>query len=210
VPLSAFFGRPTLKVTADVGRQWQRQVAGDSETPVEHSSKLKLQSQFNYGYAQWGLSAQAGQIPGAIDAAEAEGIHTAQVDLFGDFALDGSIPLKPKLSWQQKRDQATGATDSKWRAELKSPGFGLDERLHAELGVDFKQQLRNDDNQRNAGLRVGGNLVWTVQRATPSRRGLAVALSGAWLGGERDLIAKDGEGDFRVTLSLSTALPFAN
>jgi len=207
--IQELLGAPSFKLTADVGRQRVEDAgcADDAAVSSERTTRLRFESLFKAAHWQWGIDATGSESPGSIDAVDADGIQTARLDLHSNFAFAGGLPAKPALSWQRRRDLATGARDEKWRAEVRSGMFDVDDDLRADLGIGYLQRLALDRGEREAAVKIGGRLLWTLQPATSQRNGLALAVTGDYIGGHGELVSADGRDDIRLMLSLSTTSP---
>lgn len=208
---SGIFGKPRIKVLANLGRNRLALPASlpASGQPIEESVKLRIESEFETARGRWGANATGGQSPGAIDAAEAVGVHTAKLELYGDFTPAPTLPLKPALSWERRRDQATGTIDQRWRAGLRSGVITVRNGVIADLDLRYLQREQSASGDRQVTVGLGGRLVWTLQRPGTGRNGLALTLSGNCRGGHSELLSGEPRDDYQVMLSLSTSNPMA-
>ena len=204
-------GRPSYKLAAELGRSCHLATGGVAvaRRPLQRSVDLSLQSEFSHADWLWGMRARGVFAPGAIDALDSAGIRSLAFDLYGDFAGGSAWPVKPTLSWQRRRDAVTGTTADLWRAGAATSTIEIRDDLQANLDVSVEQHDRLGGMASDRAADVDAKLVWTLQRPSSNRDGLALAISGSLASGGRDA----GNGDeaaYELMVLLSTDNPLGS
>ena len=196
----SLLGRPSYRIATDVGNKRQLATSA-SEARSEPRSLLSLQTEFAQPTWLWGVKAKGGRVAGAIDAPVPAGLHSLAFDLYGDMHGFEHLPVKPVISWQRKRDLATGTTSRRWRAGLAAPSFALRHDLLADFDLGLQRRVRSDGVEEDLAAKFSGKLRWMVERPTPSRSGLALELSGRFVASHTDTGANGDDFLFMVSLS---------
>ncbi len=211
-PFFDVLGKPSYKVASEFGKSHYVATSDNSaaQDPLQRSIDLSLQSEFAHDEWLWGMRAKGGRAPGKIDAATSAGIRTMGFDVYGDISAGLPLSVKPALSWQRKRDAATGTTADKWRAGISSSAITLRHDLQANFDVAYQSRSRSDDVDNDSVADVGANLVWTLQQPSSTRRGLALAFSGNVLHGNPAVRGSEDEPGYSFMVSLSTDNPLGS
>lgn len=200
--LARVLGTPSYRLGAEFAGRRQLP-AGDGaigSLTRRQSMKLTLHGEFTRPQLQWGLRANAGVAPGTIGEFDSPAIRALGLELYGRFDDDSGLALKPTLTWRRRLDPASDAADERWRAKLASPSIGLRHDLRGQFDLAFEHRDRWA-SEDVLSTDLGAKLVWTLQRPSPNRRGLALAFSGALTDGGT---ASAGDSDYRLMVSLST------
>jgi len=199
-------GRPRLTLAAEFGHD-QRLLPSQYEPEVSPYHRLRLESEFRTPAGRWGLKAARGLTPGAIDSGQRPGVDVAQLELYRDQRSFQPLPVRSQLEWQQREDRMTGTLQDRWQARLGSKPIAMHERLGADFDLRYRHQVQSNTRDPQMDWHLGGRLVWTVDRPTPARSGLALALSADY---QDQQSSSSGEEDgYRVLLMLSSSHPFA-
>lgn len=211
--IAQLLGNPSYKLTTEFGNRRELVISGDAAGNVsdQHSVNLALQSDFRHEVWRWGVRAKGGLSPTAVDATLGQGSRVIGLDLFGDFTRSTAVlPIKPSLSWQQRRDVVTGTRAARWRAAVASSAFEIDEGLHANFDLSYQLRRRSDGVDEADSTNLGANLVWTLQRPSAQRRGLALALSGSLLNGPQATTTADTKPGYSLMVSITTENPLGS
>jgi hypothetical protein len=147
------------------------------------------------------MRAKAGVAPGTIGEVASPAIQALAFEMYGDLGEGWMVPVKPTLSWQRRHDAASDTADERWRARLASPSLDLRHDLRGGFDMAFEHRDRPDMEDDALTTDLGARLVWTLQRPSSNRRGLALAVAGSLAGNGT---ASEGESDYRLMVSLST------
>ena len=200
-------GRPQLTLAAEVGHN-QRWLPAESEPEVSPYHRLRLESEFRTPAGRWGLKAARGLTPGAIDSSQRLGVDVAQLEWYRDQRSFQPFPVRTQLEWQQREDRMTGTTQDRWQASLASRPVAMHERLGADFDLRYRHQVQSNTRDPQTDLHLGGRLVWTVDRPTPARSGLALTLNADFR--DRPSSSSGDEDGYRLLLTLSSRHPFAD
>ena len=200
-------GRPRFTLSAEFGHN-QLWLPAESKPGVSPYHRLRLESEFRTPVARWGLKAARGLTPGAIDSSQCPGIDVAQLEWYRDQRSFRPFPVRTQLEWQQREDRMTGTSQDRWQARLGSRPIAMHERLGADFDLRYRHQVQSNTRDPQTDLHLGGRLVWTVDRPTSARSGLALTLNADY----RDQpLSSSGDADgYRLLLTLSTHHPFAD
>ena len=201
--LSQIAGNPRYRLAAEIGRKrTTREGGGTNDGSERHRSlRLSLGSEFSRPELRWGMRAKAGMSPGKIGEVESPAVRALEVEMYADLGDGWGVPMKPALSWQRRRDAASDGADERWRAELTSPPIELRHDLRGAFDMTFEHRDRSDIDPAAPIMDLGAQLVWTLQRASPGRRGLTLAVAGG-LASHGAL--SDDEDRYTLMVSLST------
>jgi len=200
-------GRPRLTLAAEFGHD-QRFLPSESGTEVSPYHRLRLESEFRTPAGRWGLKAARGLTPGAIDSGQRPGVDVAQLELYRDQRSFQPFPVRSQLEWRQREDRMTGTTQDRWQARLGSRPIAMHERLGADFDLRYQHQVQSNTRVPQTDLRLGGRLIWTVDRPTPARSGLSLALSADYR--DRQSPSTFDENGYRLLLMLSSSHPYAD
>jgi len=200
-------GRPRLTLAAELGHN-QRSLPSESGSEVSPYHRLRLESEFRTPAARWGLKAARGLTPGAIDSGGRPGVDVAQLELYRDQRSFQPFPVRTQLEWQQREDRMTGTMQDRWQARMGSRPIAMHERLGADFDLRYRHQVQSSTRDPQTDLHLGGRLVWTVDRPTPARSGLALVLSADYR--DRQSSSSGEENGYRLLLMLSSSHPFAD
>ncbi|MCB1800991.1 MAG: hypothetical protein KDI82_04810 [Gammaproteobacteria bacterium] len=191
-------GRPSCTLRAGVKQSRDRQTTA----AAAQTMSLSLQTEFARPQWLWGVRTGARQGPGAIDAPVALGVETFAVDLYGKTLAEHAPPLSPVLSWERKRDLASGTWARRVRAGLTSSSFELRHDVRADFDVGYQHRMRSDGSIDQHAARLSAKLRWLLQRPSSAYNGLALEFAGRYIaGGDAGTAFGD---DFKVMLSLSS------
>ena len=200
-------GRPQFTLAAEVGQN-QRWLPAEAQPDVSPYHRLRLESEFRTPAGRWGLKAARGLTPGAIDSSQRTGVDVAQFEVYRDQRSFQPFPVRTQLEWQQREDRMTGTLQDRWQARLGSRPIAMHERLGADFDLRYRHQAQSNTRAAQSDLNLGGRLVWTVDRPTSARRGLALILNADYR--DRPSSSSGGEDGYRLLLTLSSHHPFAD
>ena len=200
-------GRPQFTLAAEVGHN-QRWLPADSEPEVSPYHRLRLESEFRTPVARWGVKAARGLTPGEIDSGQRPGVDMAQLEWYRDQRNFQPFPVRTQVEWQQREDRMTGTSQDRWQAGLRSRPIAMHERLGADFDLRYRHQVQSNTRDPQTDLHLGGRLVWTVDRPTPARSGLALTLNADFR--DRPSSSSGDEDGYRLLLTLSSRHPFAD
>lgn len=198
-------GRPRLTLAAEFGHD-QRFLPFESGSEVSPYHRLRFESEFRTSAGRWGLKAARGQNPGAIDSSQRWGIDVAQLELYRDQRSFQPFPVTSRLQWQQRQDRMTGTQQDRWQLRMGSKPIAMHERLGADFDLRYRHQVQSNTRVPQKDLQLAGRLVWTVDRPTSERSGLALALSADYR--ERHSASRRDDEGYRLLLMLSSSHPY--
>jgi len=200
-------GRPQFQLDAEFGEN-QRVQTSENSPEVSPYSRLQLESEFRSGAGRWGVRVMRSQTPGAIDSSQRAGIDIAQLELYRDQRSFKAFPVRSQLQWQQREDRVTGTTQDRWQALFGSRTIAMHERLCADVDLRYSYQTQSNAGVPQTDVNLGGRLVWTIDRPTATRAGLALALNADYR--DRQFPSSSDEDGYRLLLVLSNSNSLAD
>ena len=199
-------GRPQFQLDAELGEN-QRVQTSEVRPEVSAYRSLQFESEFRTGTGRWGARAMRSQTPGAIDSSKRAGINTARFELYRDQRDFKAFPVRTQLHWQLREDRVTGTTQDRWQGLFGSRPITIHERLCVDFDLRYRHQVQSNNGVPQKDVNFGGRVVWTVDRPTANRSGLALALNADYL--DRHSTSRSDEDGYRLLLVLSNTNPLA-